>query len=213
MNARSLPRFLALVPLMFLLLGCEAVFTYAPLAFLQRAPSSLSATERLTYGENALASGDTETMIAAYEALANDTSDEAQYLSAQLAIEISGIADMLLDVVDGSMTLPTTGDTTTLTDWLTANGGETTTSYLIAAGENLSSVPSSELTTMDFVYGSLGMALGAATQTDGTVDFTNADAVKMDEAQAFMEVALAGMSTDDPSYAFLSSYNDFLQSI
>jgi hypothetical protein len=213
MKARNLPRFLTLALTPLILLGCEAVFTYTPLKFLQRPPSSLTAEERLTYGENALASGDTQAMIDAYEALDKDTSDAAQYLAAQLAIEISGISDLLLGVVDGSTTLPTSGDTKTLTDWLDDNGGEATATYLAAAGEKLLDADPAQLTTMDYVYGSLGLALEAATQNDGTIDFTKADADKLDDAQAFVQGALTGMSPDDPSYSFLSSYNDFLQSI
>jgi hypothetical protein len=205
MNARSLPRFLMLALLPFLLLGCEAVFTYTPLKFLQRSPASMSAAQRLTYAENALASGDTQAMIDAYNALANDTSDPAKYLSAQLAIEISGVSTLLVSVATGATALPTAEDSASLTAWIAANGNADTAAYLIAAGEKLNSIDdTSTLTTMDYVYGSLGLALEAA---------SSGDAATLASAKELMSAAISGLSTDDPSYSFLNSYNTYLQAI
>jgi len=213
MNVRSLPRFSILILLPFLLMACEKVFTTTPLEFLQRSPENMTAEQRMTYAEDALASGDTQAMIDAYNALLSDTSDAAVYLAAQLAIEISGISDLLLGVVAGTTTLPESGDSATITDWIDSNGGADTITYLIAAGDKLASVDSTELSTMDYVYGSLGLALEAAQQDDGSVDFANVDVEKMSDAQDFVEEALANMSEDDPSYAFLDSYNTYLQNL
>jgi hypothetical protein len=215
MNARILHRLSAcgMLAAVFLLAGCQDVFTYAPLSFLQRAPSSMSHEQAMNYAEQALASGDEAAMKAAFEALKDDTSDSGMYLAAQLAIEVSGISDFLVEVVTGAAALPDTGDSATLTDWLSVNSSPAQEEYLIAAADRLAAVNADDLTTMDYVYGSLGMALDAATQPDGTVDFAAADPVKLDAAQAFMQSALDGMSPDDPSYAFLDSYNTYLKNI
>ena len=49
--------------------ACQAVFTYSPLAFLQLIPKELNADQLLDYSENALSSGDRNTMEISYEAL------------------------------------------------------------------------------------------------------------------------------------------------
>jgi hypothetical protein len=205
MKTRSLPRFLTLAMLPLLLLGCEAIFTYTPLEFLQRSPANLSAAGRLTYGENALASGDTQAMIDAYNALSADTSDQAQYLAAQLAIQISGVSDLLLSVATGSTPLPAVEDSASLTAWITENGNADTITYLEAAGEKLNSIDdTSTLTAMDYVYGSLGLALEAA---------SSGDSATLDSAKNLMSTAISSLSTDDPSYSFLNSYNTYLQAM
>ncbi len=68
------------------LVGCQAMFTYSPLKGLQRPPSSMTPAQRLTYAQDALASGDTAAMTAAYQAIMNDPSADAQYTVAQLGI-------------------------------------------------------------------------------------------------------------------------------
>ncbi|MGA2973981.1 MAG: hypothetical protein ABSF77_01580 [Spirochaetia bacterium] len=211
----------SLVAVTFLLLavlglgGCEAIFTYTPLAGLQRPPSSLSAAEKLTYAQNALASGDKNAMLEAYDAIQNDSSPEAQYLAAQLGIEISGVPEFILKVASGAVSLPASGDPSVITSFITDTAG-VDPDYLIAAAAILSQTSAADLTTMDYVYGGLGMALDAAQQPDGTYDFTNIPPDKQSElsdAKAFVQEAVTAMSPDDPAYSFLSSYNTYMQAI
>jgi hypothetical protein len=195
------------------LAGCEGIFTYSPLAVFQRAPSDLSAAERVTYAEDALASGDEQTMQDAYDAIKGDTSPEASYAAAELAIELSNIPDLFVQMVSGDVTMPTSGDSSSITDYLDQTGVEP--ELLIAAAAKLQASDPADLTAMDYVYGTLGLALDAAQQPDGTYSFTPADmdVDKLVEAQVFMESAIDTMPVDDPMYAFLSSYNTYIQSL
>jgi hypothetical protein len=207
----------AVLSVVLMLGGCQAIFTYSPVSALQRDPSSLTAAERLTYGENALASGDKATMKAAYNAIKNDTGVASQYLAAQLGIEASGVPGLILTAVTDMLTTGSSdfsgGGSSVVTDFLAANPG-VDPSYLIAAAGNLGNVPSASLTTMDSVYGGLGMALDAAQQPDGSFNFAAADPVKMAAAQTFVNDATVSadstLSASDPVRQFLDMYNTYI---
>ena len=74
---RSLLMGLAAAALLAFLVGCQAVFTFSPMGFLQRDPSRLPLAQKMTYAENALASGDDQTMLDAYNAIKNDAAGSA----------------------------------------------------------------------------------------------------------------------------------------
>ena len=80
------PVSLLILLVLMTLAGCQDIFTYTPLKGLQRDPSTLSASQRLVYAQEALASGDKEAMQAAYNAIKNDTSPDAVHLTAELGI-------------------------------------------------------------------------------------------------------------------------------
>jgi hypothetical protein len=161
-----------------LLGGCQAIFTYSPVQALQRSPSSLTPAERLAYAENALASGNKDTMKAAYNAIKDDPGATAQYTAAQLGIEASGVPSLILsavtDMLSGGSLPFTSGSPTAVTDFLSAHP-EVDPNYLIGAAGNLQNVPAANLTTMDYVYGGIGLALVAAKQPDGTFNFASAN--------------------------------------
>ncbi len=197
--------------------GCQAIFTYSPVQALQRDPSTLTAAERLTYAENALASGNKDTMKIAYNAIKNDPGTAAQYTAAQLGIEASGVPSLILtavtDMLSGGTSAFTSGGPSVVTDFLAANPS-VDPSYLIAASGNLLNVPAANLTTMDSVYGGLGMALDAAKQPDGSFNFAAADPTKMAAAQTFVNNATvsadATLSATDPVRVFLDMYNTYI---
>jgi len=199
------------------LLGCEQVFTYSPVAFLQRPPSALSAAQQLEYAQDALASGDKAAMTAAYDILKTQTTNtESQYVAAQLGVELSGVSELFMGVVDGSVTL-TVGQSSDITGFL-ADHPELEPEYLIQAAAYMQNAEgrTEGLTTLDYVIGSLGMALGAAEQPDGTFDFSAADATMLADAQSFAQVALtntAGLDTTDPLYQFVDGYVAYLNGL
>ena len=82
--------------------GCEAFFTFNVFSGLQRDPASLPPEQQVNYAEEALASGDTEAMKAAYpliaqQAAADPDDPELQLLAADLAIGASGVNDLIAD--------------------------------------------------------------------------------------------------------------------
>ncbi len=99
------------IPLLIALLvslgSCEAVFTYSPLSGLQRDPSSLPTGQKITYAENALASGDPDAIRQAYDAIDEElqdggldagTEEVLRRLAVDLSLEASGILQAALDL-------------------------------------------------------------------------------------------------------------------
>src|ERR1700690_1173027 len=91
----QVPVSLLILLVLVVLSGCQNIFTYTPLKGLQRDPSTLSAPQRLVYAQDALASGDKGAMLAAYNAIKNDTSPDAVHLTAELGIELSGVPALI----------------------------------------------------------------------------------------------------------------------
>jgi len=54
------------------ILGCQDIFTYSPLDFLERDPSTLSKAQQLLYAQQALSSGNDSAMAAALDVVEND---------------------------------------------------------------------------------------------------------------------------------------------
>lgn len=168
------------------LFGCEQIFTYTPFEFLQRPLGSLTPEQQLQYGQDALESGDTGAMQDAYDVLSGETgSGEAQYLAAELAVELSGMSDFLLEVAAGTALLPDASDSSSLDAFIT---DQIDVQLFIDAAENLQNAQALgvELEPADILMGGLGLVLGAAQQPDGTLDFTAMDAVELADANAFV---------------------------
>jgi hypothetical protein len=109
-KSRAIPRrapvpvllLFTLIFTMILAAGCEGFFTFNLFSGLQRDPASLSPEQQVSYAEEALASGNSEAMQAAYpliaaQAAANPDDPELQLLAADLAIGTSGVNDMIAD--------------------------------------------------------------------------------------------------------------------
>lgn len=129
--------------------SCQRVFTYSPLSFMQRDPSTLPADQQVSYAENMLASGSAEDMAAAYALiqalLAQDsTNPDLQILAAELAIGGSGLGGLLssldtsagLDTLNASLetlNLDLAGDVSGHVDAAVANGGTVSESLYVNA--------------------------------------------------------------------------------
>jgi hypothetical protein len=81
------------------LFSCEAVFTTSVLEWARRDPSKMSAAQKVTYADDALASGDERAMKDAFDAL-KDTSDPAlKPKVAELALGAAGVTNALADLL------------------------------------------------------------------------------------------------------------------
>ena len=191
---RDVPPLIIAVSIVFILLGCEQFFTYSPIAFLQRPVSDLPLEQQIRYGEDALASGDAGAMAAAYEELNAETgSADAQYVAAQIAIELSGMPEFILAVMDleamnpeNELTLELTENPEGFLAFVEENGLDP--GYLAQAVDNLQNAQSLgiALEPMDYMMGALGLVIAAATQDDGELDFAVLDADTVGEAVDFM---------------------------
>jgi hypothetical protein len=201
------------------LTGCEQMFTYTPVAFLQTPASAMTPAQQVAFGQDALASGDKTKMAEAYTALsANTGSADAQYTAAQLGVELSGVPELVLDIAGGSVTMPASGDSAALTDFITAHNLDP--DILIAAAANLENAQTlgQTLAPIDYVMGGLGLALDAAQQPDGTFNFGALDAAKQTETIDFITQTavtdlLSTLPPTDPTYQILQGFQDYINSI
>jgi hypothetical protein len=92
-----------LVASCFILLAlssCEAVFSTSALGWAQRDPSSLPMEQRVTYAQDALASGDEASMQKAYDSLKTTSDNALKPLVAELALGAAGVSRAMTDIMD-----------------------------------------------------------------------------------------------------------------
>ena len=94
--------------------GCEAIFTFSPVGFLQTPVGNMSPDQLSSFGDDALTSGDPVAMQEALDAIVvaladpNLTPEQLAELSlagGSLAIELSGVGDLLDLVLSGELGL------------------------------------------------------------------------------------------------------------
>ncbi len=190
-----------------LLAGCQAIFTYSPVAALQRPAASLSPEARLTLGQDALASGDKTAMADAWAALKGDTSTEAVYTTAQLGIELSGVPTLLLKAAADPTGIA--ASFTNIQAFIADNNLDP--NYLVDAAARLQNVDASvALTPTDYAMGALGIVLGG---TGGTWDVTTASPASVTAATTFFQGAVDGAASlpaDDPLRTFVDSFSSYI---
>ncbi|MBN2444170.1 MAG: hypothetical protein JXJ04_22595 [Spirochaetales bacterium] len=89
----------------FMIVSCQDVFTTGLFSFMQTDPADMSRSELIRYGWDVIATGDNKKMLEAYNAVkdmyADNTDDgELAYLAAKLRIEMSGLADFMINPPD-----------------------------------------------------------------------------------------------------------------
>jgi len=195
------------------LASCQAVFTWSPLAFLQRDPTEMTAEQKLSFAEQALASGDDAVVEKAYEAVAaeaakpdNIDDPEIQYTAAQLALEVSGVSevfDSVLGSLAGGGSVDISAATLDLIDdeAALANAGD----FLVNADG-----AGADLSASDYLVGAIALVVSdPSTDVDaGTVDETSPDVI---QAVDFITQAIAELPADDPTVDFLQSFVDAFQ--
>ncbi len=193
--------------------GCQAMFTYSPLSGLQRPPSSMTPAQRLTYAQDALASGDTAAMKSAYDAIKNDTSADAQYTASELGIEISGVPTLLIKVASDPSTVTT--QLNTISTFIADNNLDPT--YIVAAAGQLSAAQAGgvTLTDMDMAMGAMGILLGGARGANWDITTLTGTQAKTD-AIAFLAPAVANVASlpsGDFMKDFITQLNTYINSI
>jgi hypothetical protein len=199
-----------LLAAVFVLGGCQAIFTFSPLSGLQRDPSSMPPGQRLEYAKQALASGDTTAMKKAYDAIKNDSSADAQYTAAQLGIELSGIPTALLDAVSNSGNL--TNDLNTINNFIAAHNLDP--NYMVAAAVQLAAAKAAGavLTTMDYAMEAMGQVLsftGGTWNIPGVPGGTGVTVANGDFHNAVTNVV--SLPAGDPLKVFINDLDFYLR--
>ncbi|MBN1835619.1 MAG: hypothetical protein JW820_07195 [Spirochaetales bacterium] len=204
MNAK--PRFVLtraaalalLLPLCGWLAGCEAIFTTSLLSFLQRDPAKLSREQQLEWAEQALASGDAVAMAQAYELVEDDEANEL--LAARLALELSGVPDVVNEMIRDLETILAYTLQTELEAYFDARAPSVSAAWAAAAGSHFEDVIAADpiqLSGLDMVLGALCLAFDEADPGD----FSN----PMPRTDAFITSSLAELSPDDPAVEILNT--------
>jgi hypothetical protein len=190
------------------------MFTYSPLSGLRRPPSSMTPAQRLTYAQDALASGDTAAMTEAYEAILNDPGADAQYTAAQLGIELSGVPDLLVEIAGDPSTV--TAQLDTINAFITEHNLDP--NFMVAAANQLIAAEAlgATLTTMDRAMGAMGLMLGGAQALHGigNWDFAGLGG-SPDQAAAVFFLApavaeVASLPSGDPMKDFITELNTYI---
>jgi hypothetical protein len=193
--------------------GCQAIFTYSPFSGLRRPPSSMTPAQRLTYAQDALASGDAAAMKSAYDAIKNDSGSDAQYTAAQLGIELSGVPTVLREIASDPSTVTT--QLNTISAFIAAHNLDPT--YMVAAAAQLSAAQAAgaTLTEMDMAMGAMGILLGGAQGAAWDVTTLHGTAAQASSlaflAPAVMQVA--SLPAGDPLKDFITQLNSYIGSI
>ncbi|HET6451502.1 MAG TPA: hypothetical protein VFI08_09330, partial [Spirochaetia bacterium] len=192
-----------------LLAGCQAIFTYSPLSGLKQNPADMTPAQRLTYAQDALASGDTATMKTAYDAIKNDTSGDAQYTAAQLGIEISGVPTVLRTIATDTSSV--SSQLSSINDFITANHLDPT--YMVAAEPQLAAAAAAglPLTDTDRAMGAIGLLLQGAMTQNGNWNIVAGNPQKT-AASNFLADAVTdvqSLSSSDPQRQFIETLNTY----
>lgn len=88
----------------FALTGCQAVFTYSPLAFLQRDPATLPEAQQIERAQDVLVAGTSDDIAQAYQTISGlaegSTDPGLNLLAAELAFAASGVTDVITGVLE-----------------------------------------------------------------------------------------------------------------
>jgi hypothetical protein len=189
------------VALLALLAGCQAVFTYSPLSFLQRDPANLPPEQQVSWAEQALASGDPQAMAQAYE-LVKDDPDQA-YLAASLAAELSGVTQALADAIADLDTILGM-DEAALQTYLEGFVASLDATYAGEAADLFNAaLPTGELTGTDMVVAALCYAFEAVVANGGV--FIGPPDADLTEMQSF--ITACNLAPEDPAFDLLDQIN------
>jgi len=198
-------RALATVLAIGCLASCQAVFTFSPLSFLRRDPSTLTADQQLAWAEEALASGDVEAVRDAYDALvvtASMSTDPAvQYTTAQLALELSGVGEVFSSLL-GGLTQEGESPFSSAAEALEA----VDVGLLTAAADYLDAAQSggADLTATDYFVGGVGLIVAGAGGEDPLENLE--ENPNIDRADDFLNAGVAELEEDDPARLLIESF-------
>jgi hypothetical protein len=198
-----------------LLSGCDAIFTYSALSGLQRDPADMPLDQRVKYAEDALASGDEGAIADAYDAIKDDAASSSdgdlQLLAGELALELSGINDAFDDLINMDLG-GTMAENETYINQLVASLDASFVSDSAGLYQQ-ADINGGDLSGTDYMLGALAILAAAVAdpaQGNGDVGTLASTDPGVVAAIAFLAAAQAALPPDDPSFALLQDFDDFL---
>ena len=188
---KKLSIFIITILFLGILFSCQQIFTYSPVSWAQRDPSKLPPEQKIAYAEEALASGDSAAVEAAYNALKDSTDPDTQALVSQLAVSASGLDDAIAEALS-TMTLDDTIiagiDGTWLTNAVTA---------MDTADSGSAEVTPEEYLTVAAALVVLDAQTNGIDTTTGNISDTSADKNGTDLEKAVYYAEAAGYTQAD----------------
>ena len=198
----------------FILSGCQALFTYSPVAFLKRTPANLTEDEKIQYAEYALAGGDETAIAAIYDVLKEEATDSTDadlpFMAAQLALDLSGMPEVLdeiltsfIDLAAASKSIESFSD---IVDQVLAALStdevliEEAIDFLNATYENDPTL----ITTYFYFAGGLSYFILAVEEAEGIEDLDIND-TNVQAAIDFITLGVDALPDDDPDKAMLEA--------
>lgn len=198
----------------FILSGCQALFTYSPVAFLKRNPANLTEDEKIQYAEYALAGGDETAIAAIYDVLKEEATDSTDadltFMAAQLALDLSGMPEVLdeiltsfIDLAAASKSIESFSD---IVDQVLAALStdevliEEAIDFLNATYENDPTL----ITTYFYFAGGLSYFILAVEEAEGIEDLDIND-TNVQAAIDFITLGVDALPDDDPDKAMLEA--------
>lgn len=156
----------------FSVVGCQAVFTFAPFGFAADDPAKMPKAQLVTYGWDVIASGDRAKMTAAFNAIipqltAYPTDKDLWYVQANLALALSN-AGRIFTHQSEIITIPI--DPLLLQNYKLGIDQQ----YLQMAGGCylMAFTNGAQLTPVDFIFGGIGLLIDATTDLNDIETFT-----------------------------------------
>ena len=183
------------------LVGCEAIFTFSPVSFLQTPLTNLSPDELGAFGDDALNAGDPAAMQAALDAVVDALADpditpeeaaELSLVGGSLAIELSGVGDLLGEVLTGELGLADFADVEDAINSLDIDLD------LLSDGADLmvdANEGGAELDSGELVLGAIGLIVNPAS---GDLESSACGTIAADE-EAFHEALWGSLGVDTDS--------------
>jgi hypothetical protein len=206
---RRLRPFLVGAAVLALLVGCDTIFTTSPLSWARRDADSKSLEQRVNDAKDALASGKTDEIADAYDAIKDDVAGDGdlELLAGQLTLALSGINDTFDDLsnIDFTDTFAETQSYVNgLVAVLSAPYVQDSASFYADA-----SAHGGDFTGTDYILGAMAM-LADATITAGGGDIGNLGAAEVASARTLLTTGQGALPPDDPSYQVISDFAAFL---
>ena len=206
---------IAAIVVLLALASCENVFTTSPLSFLQRDAANLSPEQQIQFANDALASGDEDTMAEAYNVLKDSDDPETQILASELALGAAGLQSAVtaaLGDISGG------GDTGTVLEETLAGFTAEDFALMSEAAALLDAADGTVTPTPEqYAFAAIGLMAVAVEENGGST--TGLDAVgpgdpgyeETQQAEAFLEAAAAALQADGESTDLLDNLLGVIQ--
>jgi len=197
------PGLIVLVITIFILTGCEDLFTTSVFESLAASPSDMTDAQLETYAESVLSSGDSGAMVAVLDAIEDSLTTttaaddpELYLLATDLALGASGLTDALVEVVPDVLAGDIEMDETYYTDLLESFDQELISDSVSTFEDVFDAAAADDtivITESQYTNAAVAQALVLIDEAEGSMDiFENPTVEQEEDVQNVLDWAEAG---------------------